>query len=62
MTANQIIAASLFASLSLAVPAGAQFHAGDIGLRVPAERIETGAFDASTGVLAPIRVFGGTFG
>jgi hypothetical protein len=62
MTANQIIAASLFASLSLAVPAGAQFHAGDIGLWVPVERIETGAFDASTGDLAPIRVFGGTFG
>ena len=54
--------APLLATLAVATAASAQYHAGDIGLLVPAERIETGAFEPSTGELAPIRVFGGTFG
>ncbi len=54
--------AAMLASISFAMPVSAQFHAGDIGLLVPAERLETGAFDSATGELDPIRVFGGTFG
>ncbi|MFM1889859.1 MAG: hypothetical protein RLZZ565_616, partial [Planctomycetota bacterium] len=51
--------AALFTSIAIAFPAAAQFHAGDIGLLVHEERIQTGAFDPSSGELAPIRVFGG---
>jgi hypothetical protein len=54
--------AVLFTLIAIALPAAAQFHAGDIGLLVHEERIKTGAFDPSSGELAPIRVFGGTFG
>lgn len=54
--------ASIAATLAMAAIASAQFHAGDIGLLVHEERIETGEFDPSSGELAPIRVFGGTFG
>lgn len=53
---------SWLATLVFTPVAFSQFHAGDIGLLVPEERIETGAFDPSAGELEPIRVFAGTFG